>query len=244
MVPLPSSGRVFERRRRVRLGDVGIAGEIRVDAVARYLQDIARDDSADADLPDPMAWVVRRSTVDCVRPPVFQEEVTLTTWCSGVGSRWAERRTSIVGSHGSRVETATIWVHVDARTGRPAKLGEAFAVRYAEAAGGRVVDARLAHEPRPPDLVAPSPWPWRASDFDLLGHVNNAAYAQAVAEVLARGGRPMAGLRAELEYRDAALPGSRGELVVTEQDGEIALWVLADGRTSCTATLTFADRAA
>jgi len=106
-----------------------------------------------------------------------------------VGSRWAERRTSIVGEHGSRLETATIWVHVDARTGRPAKLGEAFAVRYAEAASGREVDARLAHEPRPPHLVAPSPWPWRASDFDLLGHVNNAAYAAAVVELLARSRR-------------------------------------------------------
>ena len=44
---LPESGRRFSVVRKVRLGDVTPKGRLRLDAVARYLQDIATDDSLD-----------------------------------------------------------------------------------------------------------------------------------------------------------------------------------------------------
>ena len=47
-MPLPSAGRTFTGERIVRLGDVSPAGRLRLDAVARYLQDIATDDAVDA----------------------------------------------------------------------------------------------------------------------------------------------------------------------------------------------------
>ena len=40
----PDSARVVTRRRRVRLGDAAPSGTVRLDALARYLQDIADDD--------------------------------------------------------------------------------------------------------------------------------------------------------------------------------------------------------
>jgi acyl-ACP thioesterase len=133
-VAVPKQGRVVRRERRVRLGDVTPTGRVRFDALARYLQDIARDDSADSALENPMGWVVRRTAIQVHAWPQFQEALTLATWCSGIGPRWAERRTSIVGEHGAHVEATTIWVHVDASTGRPARLVAGFAERYAEAA--------------------------------------------------------------------------------------------------------------
>ncbi|MEZ5168258.1 MAG: hypothetical protein R2695_17915 [Acidimicrobiales bacterium] len=61
ITPRPTAGRVFEAGRRVRLGDVDPSGRCRLDAVVRHLQDVARDDSADSELNDPMNWIVRRT---------------------------------------------------------------------------------------------------------------------------------------------------------------------------------------
>ena len=95
MVEPTGAGRSYTARRRVRLGDATPNGRLRLDAVARYLQDVANDDGRDADWSDPHWWVVRRTVIDVRTFPVYLQEVDLTTWCGGVGSHWAERRTRI-----------------------------------------------------------------------------------------------------------------------------------------------------
>ena len=83
---------MFEGVRRVRLGDVGPHGRLRLDAVARYLQDLSADDTADSALEDAQAWVVRKTVIEVRRSPRYLEPLRLATWCSGTGSHWAERR--------------------------------------------------------------------------------------------------------------------------------------------------------
>ena len=46
---------MYQASRRVRLGDASPRGRLRLDACARYLQDIANDDSRDAGSPNPTA---------------------------------------------------------------------------------------------------------------------------------------------------------------------------------------------
>lgn len=232
LVPRPAAGRVFTRERRVRLGDASPAGRLRLDAVARYLQDIARDDSRDADLLHADAWVVRRTAIEVHRFPVYDEAVALATWCSGVGSRWADRRTTLTGEHGGLVEAVTLWVAVDPATGRPRALGPDFAERYGGAAGGRTVSARLQHDAPPAGTVdTGTPWPLRFTDFDVLGHVNNAAYWEPVEEVLAERRDLRAPLRAELEHAQAVELGAAPRLVRADPDdhGGVALWLVGDG---------------
>ena len=67
LAPNPG-GRTFRTERTVRLGDVDSGGWLRLDAIARHLQDVASDDALDADLPNPMGWVVRRTMIRVVRP--------------------------------------------------------------------------------------------------------------------------------------------------------------------------------
>jgi acyl-ACP thioesterase len=235
LVGPPASGRIVTTERTVRLGDVTVSGRLRVDAVGRYLQDVARDDSAGSGIANPMGWVVRRLYLAVEQAPVFQERVQLATWCSGYGGRWAERRTTITGDAGGRVETVTLWVHVDPATGRPLRLGEDFFALYGEAAQGRKIDARLPAELPVPEGAVRRPWPWRWADFDILGHVNNAAYGAAIEEAMAADGWGAAGFRVEVEYRDPAQPGSGGELAFAPDGGGLRLWITADGRTCCTA---------
>src|SRR5437763_711322 len=70
IVPIPSQGRTFVESRRVRLTDMDSRGRLRLDAVARFLQEIAIDDVDETGwgAPDHL-WFVRRMRVD-VREPL------------------------------------------------------------------------------------------------------------------------------------------------------------------------------
>ena len=225
LVPLPDRGRRYTGTREVRLGDADLRGRLRLDALARYLQDVANDDGREALGEDASSWVVRRSTVEVERWPRLGEVLTLTTFLGGVGGRWAERRTSVHGERG-RVECASLWVHVDLRTGRPVPLPERFMPIYGEVYGGRKVSGRLSLPAPPPSAGASAsrrPWATRTSDFDVLGHVNNAVYWAAVEDAFAIEG---GGLRFDLEYRAAIEPGDAVDLLV---DGEGGAWLLSSG---------------
>jgi acyl-ACP thioesterase len=234
MVPVPLRGRVFRRGRRVRLADVSPKGRLRLDAIARFLQDVSNDDTRDAGLANEMSWVVRRIVIDVHRYPVFGEELDLATFCGGIGGRWAERRVSVTGDRGGHVEAATLWVHLDPATLRPMVLPPEFHELFAESAGGRTVRARLEHDDPPATGGDRRPWPLRFADFDVLGHVNNAAYWFPVEEELARRREVRAPMRAELEYRQPIEPGDAVEMITLDDDASLALWLV--GPTSVHAT--------
>jgi acyl-ACP thioesterase len=217
LLPVPSAGRVFRAGRRVRLGDVDPTGRVRLDSLARYLQDVSGDDTDDSGLPDAQDWVVRRTVIEQRRAATLGERLELATFCSGSGSRWAERRVSILGEAGGVVDAVTVWVHVDRATGRPKALSTEFHALYDTAAAGREILARQVHDPVAPDAGGVTTFPWqpRATDLDVLDHANN-AMAWAVVEQLRARLLDAAGVerghavdvlagefRAEVEFRDA-----------------------------------------
>lgn len=206
LVPVPSPGRVFITTRRVRLSDVRSSGELRLDGIARYIQDVSNDDGRDAGLTDAAGWVVRRTVVEIRVPARYLEVLTLSTFCSGMGGRWAERRVSISGTEGASIEAATLWVHIDPTTGRPLVLPQQFHDLYDATVGGRRISASLLHDTRPPSGALTRPWVVRQTDLDTYDHVNNAASWEIVEEALATWPWLSNPLRAELEYRDPILP--------------------------------------
>ena len=236
-LPPPEQGRRFVTQRRVRLGDVNRANRLRLDAVARYLQDIASDDVDDvAESRIDGAWVLRRTALALGRSPRYGDDVELMTFCSGTGGRWAERRTTLAVDGLSVAEAVAIWVYVD-QAGRPAPLGDWFFDHYGAAAGGRRVSGRLSL-PHPPADALVRPWPVRASDFDLLRHVNNAAYWFAVEDELARLAPARAPVSAELEHRAAIEPGDPVELRSTVDDDVLSVWLTTEGETRSAAQLS------
>jgi acyl-ACP thioesterase len=219
LVPRPATGRTFEATRRARFGDLDPRGRLRFDALARFLQDVSSDDTSDAGLENDVAWVVRRTAIAVMTSPRFREVLTLTTFCSGTGGRWAERRVSVTGDRGASIEAVSLWVHLDPRSAKPLPLPEDFHAAYDTAAQGRVVSARLQHPSEVPLGAVRQPWPLRATDFDLLGHVNNAATWSLVEDVLAARPHLRVPLWAELEYRAAVEPGDHVELATIDIDG-------------------------
>ena len=220
-------GPFAQTQRRVRIADVDPSARCRLDAIARYVQDIARDDSDDAGFGDSMGWVVRRTMIEVRQAPRFEERMKLATWCSGHGGSLAERRTEIRGEHGAEVDSVTLWVHIDRDTGRPRKLIDRFFEVWGETAAGRKVSARSSLDPEPAGASAER-WSVRATDLDTVGHMNNAAHWAPVEEVLARHGVP-ARLRAELEHGAGVDLQQQAILHVRAENEALHTWVTADG---------------
>ncbi len=178
-------GRTFEGTSRVRLGDSNPAGILRLDGLARMLQDVATDDAEDTQVVNADIWVVRRTSVrvpDGGAWPRYLDPLRLVTWCGGYGAAWAERRTNVYAGDRLMLEAASLWVPID-NTGHPVRIRPSFHEVYGEALNGRKVSGRVETPVIAPDAQV-RPWPLRESDLDVIGHVNNAAIWQAVSEVM------------------------------------------------------------
>ena len=117
---------------------------------------------------------------------------------------------SLAGDRGGRVELDSTWIHLGP-DGRPARIDD-FGP-YAESTRGREASTRL-------ELAVPAgagnrlPWRLRATDVDVLGHVNNAAYWHAIEDRLVPGGLdPTLPLRARLDHRHPLDLGDDVELL-------------------------------
>ncbi|MCU1456518.1 MAG: hypothetical protein JWL73_610 [Actinomycetia bacterium] len=253
LVPPPASGRVFVTGRKVRLGDVALDGRARLDAIARFLQDAGNEDTEDAGVGDGGGWLARRMTLAVERWLRRGDEITLATWCGGLGPRWAERRTRV------RVETAdgpvvaidaaALWIHVDLETGRPAPVPPWFDALYGEAASGRTVTSKLVlpapdASGTPEGSIRSRPWPLRSTDFDVFGHANNAIGWAAIEDELSRCGDPADVTSVDVEYRGALEPGDDVQLLSTFADADAdprepaRMWLTVDGGVRFAAALS------
>jgi acyl-ACP thioesterase len=222
-------GRVFTTRRRISLSDTDANGRLRLDAIARYLQDVASEDWLDAGFDhDSHVWVVRRTELEVLEPFQPEDVIELQTWCSGVAGSSAARRYSLTGAGAGRVEAESIWIHLDHDL-RPKRLDDRFLAMYGTSAAGRRAPTRFTLPP--PPRTSGAPWAFRSTDVDRLGHVNNAAYWVPLEERWAArlGDRA----RATLEYRQ---PVDLGEPVELVEEGT-SVWLVAGGEVRAGARL-------
>jgi acyl-ACP thioesterase len=236
VLPLPEKGRVFEHQRITGPADVDGAGLLHLHSVAGWLQDAAFADVLDAGLVESRAWVVRRTLLRVERPPAFAEKLRVRTFCAGLAKSVAERRTSIEGDSGARIEAEAIWVQVDPETRMPTRFSDRFIAIYAESAAGRRARSSLRHPP-PPAAAERIDWEFRAADIDVAGHVNNAVYWQIAEQHL-----PAAagGVEIEIEFRGGAVIGAA---TLLRQGG--MLWVLdREGSVSASVSTRPLDRQA
>jgi acyl-ACP thioesterase len=197
-----------------------------LDAIARYLQDVAADDGRDASIEGYLAWLVRKTILGVTRRPRLGERVDLVTWASGSGARWAERRTTISVAGEVLIESASLWVCVDVGTMRAIRLPQRFWDVYGEAADGRTVSTRLTHPDRPATGPGGSrPWPLRATDLDILGHVNNAVTWAAIEDELDRLGLGGGLAGADLEYREPIDRSHDLTIVSQVEGGRATIWL-------------------
>ena len=228
LVPLPPSGRTFRVVYRIRLSDADARGRLRLDAIARYLQDAAIDDVAETNWGAPEhLWVLRSVRIDVLKPFLDDGEARIVTWGSSFSSIAAGRRWSLTGEAGGAIEVDSMWIHLGPDA-RPARIGPGFE-DYAEAAQGRIASTKLML-PVPAidgDRVA---WPLRATDVDRMGHVNNAAYWAAIEHrLLGREPDLRQPHRALLEYRHPIDLGEQVAVAEETSEGRYGAAFLVDG---------------
>ncbi len=227
LVPLPTHGRVFGLEMRPGLADCAPSGRMRLDAIARWMQDIAYADVDDAGVAGHAFWILRRARIRVNRFPAINEPQLVRTFCSGVGRLVAERRTIISpldDPDRADVDATALWVHLDPVSRHPSRITQDEFDRLANNGyGERPVSHRLTHpRPEPGDGVALFDWRFRRVDTDLADHVNNTVYWGLLEEELlateppppANGPTPppiaptaLSTVDAELEFRDGAQPG-------------------------------------
>src|SRR5579875_914003 len=98
--PEPLAGRVYQGHQLVRSTDVRPDGRFRFDALARALQDVAVDDVTETGWHAPYTWLLRRCTVTVHGYPRYGTDLTLRTFCSATGPRWAQRTTTVARADG------------------------------------------------------------------------------------------------------------------------------------------------
>jgi acyl-ACP thioesterase len=234
IVAYPGVGRRFEQSVAVGLADTAPTGRVRLDALARWLQDAALADVVDAGLSEAALWVVRRTRLAVTRFPRFVETATVSTFCSGVGRMWAQRRTTIASHGGGLAEAVALWVHIDPVSLRPAPFTTDELALYSPSAAGREIKARLRH-PAPSDGAESRPWRFRSTELDVADHINNAAYWAVLEDELLAGPEPSA-IDVELEFRTPAQPGEHAVLSagarrwVVAADGAVHASFLLDRR--------------
>ncbi|MDP9452107.1 MAG: thioesterase [Actinomycetota bacterium] len=233
LVDFPGRGRCFETTAQVRYGDTDPHRRLRLDALTRAVQDAGNDDLADAGFDPASPWVVRRTSVWIPGAwPVLGERLSVATFCAGLGGRWGERRTTVRSARGL-IEVSAVWIFLDDQA-RPARLPGPFVAVYGASTDGRRTSSRLHHPHAAPDAPA-RPWPLRASDLDVFGHVNNSALWLPVEDEMAR--RELVPRFAEIEYRTPVQAGDDVVLRTREGDDGLRLWLVVAGQTRASALL-------
>jgi acyl-ACP thioesterase len=226
----PTTGTPFQTGWPVRLADTDGDQRLRLDAIARYLQDIGFEHlDAVEDGDTHRGWVVRRTVIDVLKPIELGEHVTLRRWCSGLSNRWCNMRVQICGSNDGLVETEGFLIHFGTESGVPARMSDRFmAPMLASTNEHRLRWKAALTDPMPASDqpgVHELPFPLRVADIDWLDHVNNAVYLCALEEILATHtdlmSRPH---RAVIEYAKPLKAGEQVRLIGRRDGSALDVW--------------------
>lgn len=227
----PDITRAFAASWPVRLGDTDGQDRLRLDAVARYLQDIGFDHlDAVEDGDAHQAWIVRRTVIDVYEPIEFGDRVQLRRWADALSNRWCDMRIQLKGERGGHIEAAAFLIHIDPVAGRPARMSDAFMAPMLASTTEHRLRWRAALSELDDLDVEAVPFPLRVTDVDRLGHVNNAVYWEAVEEALAaHPDRHELPYRAIVEHVGPVMAGDKVVLRTSPRPDGLRLQVDVDG---------------
>ena len=226
---MTSEYRVFKSRRRVRVGDCDQNGIVRVDAIARYLQDIGYDDTDDIGVGDGGYWVARSISMnfpDAADWPKRNEWIDLETFCGGVGRAFAQRIVNVYVDGILKTQASTDWVCVN-ETGKPIAIPNWLLEAYPQAKPAKAARSLEIINLEDNFEGRIEPWYLRASDLDINGHVNNAVAFNAIYEIsqLLKAPTPQNVL---IEYHKPLSAEDKIHLYIRESEIGFDAWLVSD----------------
>lgn len=202
LVAVPDSGYVYQTGWRLGTFDIDEHMRLRLDGVARYIQEVGAEHLADAGLAEVHPhWIVLRTVIDVIEPIELPSDITFRRWCAALSTRWCSMRVQLEGSSGGRIETEGFWLCVNKDTLTPSRLTDGCIARF----GTTTDNHRLKWRPwltEPMESGTETTFPLRRTDIDPFEHVNNTIYWHGIQEILSQfpdlDKRPY---RVVLEYR-------------------------------------------
>jgi acyl-ACP thioesterase len=217
MMPVPHGHPdVFEREWPLRVADVDRGGRLRLDAVARHIQDVGQDEVHEQGFDETHpAWIVRRTMIDVIRPIQFQDMLRLRRWCSGTSTRWCQIRVRIDGRNGGLIETEAFWININRDTLTPSRISDEFLARLQRTTDiDRLRWQAYLHPGHREDADQIREYPVRFTDIDLFDHMNNAVFWSVVEDHLCT--RPevlTAPFRVTIEHQAPIALGNKLEII-------------------------------
>jgi acyl-CoA thioester hydrolase len=122
---------VFEHDIRVAPPDIDRMGHVNNVVYLRYAQDAAVahwQAAAPPEHRDALMWVVRRHEIDYLKPAFPDDHLLARTWVGAASGATFERFVEIArpADAGLLARVRTVWVALDATTGRPRRVPEAL----------------------------------------------------------------------------------------------------------------------
>ena len=118
----------------------------------RWMQDVATMHSAACGWPlerylrTRTSWVIRSHAIEYLRPSFVGETLSLATWIAGFRDEASPRRYLVWRARDREIlaRAETLWVYVDARTGRGLRIPDDFRSEFDVITDENAVLARLA----------------------------------------------------------------------------------------------------
>ncbi|MEC3958482.1 acyl-ACP thioesterase domain-containing protein [Nocardia sp. CDC153] len=238
LAPVPTSGHIFDVTRRLGTVDMDEHQYLRVDGIARHLQDAGVDHLIHCDaLESHPHWICRRTVIDVLRPVTWPSQLRIRRWCSGISPRWCTMRVRIDSDTGGLIETEGFWIHMNKDTMAPSRVADEFFDLMCTTTD----DHRLRWRQW---LDAPLPatpgtrFPLRRTDTDHFQHITNTAYWHAVHEFTADTPElTQSPHRFVLEYNKPIRYGEALDIHTSRTDDTVTLWFAVDGDTRAIAQL-------
>jgi acyl-ACP thioesterase len=227
---------------RVRTGDIDQEMRVRLDGVARYLQDVANDNIAITDFADTDPfWIIRRTVIDVIEPLTWPSDFEVERWCGALSTRWTDMRVSIRGTSqtnrfnpdprpNGHIETNAFWINMT-ESGMPARISDTAmttltAMTDEHRLRWKAMNPGVA--PEASEVALPDrEHVLRITDFDPFRHLNNAAYFEAVEDELVDHPDLLDGPhRAVIEYLRPVTPGTPITVRRTRDGDCLLMWLL------------------
>ncbi len=175
----------YSRSFDIRSYELSPSAEVRLTSIANYLQELAYQHARKLGLGyddlknNGRLWVLSRMRIEMLTYPVWNDEVWIETWPSGIDRLFALRDFRITGKNGRLLgKASTAWLIIDLesrRIIRPGKLHDCFSSVIEE---DRVFNTGLVKLDRPAQIRFEMKHKVGFSDLDILGHVNNVRYIE------------------------------------------------------------------
>lgn len=201
---------MYEMKGRVRYSEVDSSGRLTIPSLINYLQDCCTFQSEDLGVGLPylrergIGWVVTSWWIHVEGLPMMGDHITLKTWPTSFRGFLGYRNFTLENEKNEvLVEVNSLWILMNIREGKPAKLPEEMKAAYVlEPALERDWGARK----RRPDEQAKEDYRFQVQGMhiDTNGHMNNEKYVAAAQECLPKG---FAASDIYVEYKKSAMKG-------------------------------------